>query len=337
VNLFFSNRFIIVAVFILGLVSGFYISGFSLLNNGQGIVKDIKPFREKENSYGLINPLLFYETPNSIDSKEFNSLIGVVNKVINEFKKGEGRNLSFYYRDLNDGIWVGINENDKYIPSSLLKVVVMIAYHKEIESQPDILSHRIEFSSELADLIGSIPHDRGTDLKVGKIYSVEDLINKMIIDSDNGATYALISEINDDSLGKIYNDLGLKNPGDAGRAYTISVNDYVPFIRILYNATYLNRDMSERALDLLSKSNFQDGIAAGVPRQFKVAHKYGETVYGSTDNEIDSIELHDCGIVYYPAKPYLLCIMSRGENLEILSQTIKTLSEAVFNFVSSSQ
>jgi len=28
------------------------------------------------------------------------------------------------------------------------------------------------------------------------------------------------------------------------------------------------------------------------------------------------VQLHDCGIVYYPETPYLLCVMTKGWNFE---------------------
>ncbi|MDO8560151.1 MAG: serine hydrolase [bacterium] len=56
----------------------------------------------------------------------------------------------------------------------------------------------------------------------------------------------------------------------------MSVKDYASFFRILYNASYLNREQSERALGLMTKTRFRDGIIAGVPAGRPVAHKFGE-------------------------------------------------------------
>jgi hypothetical protein len=90
--------------------------------------------------------------------------------------------------------------------------------------------------------------------------------------------------------------------------------------------------MSERALGLLSRVVFADGIVRGVPNQYAVAHKYGIRETGSSNER----QLHDCGIVYYPEHPYLLCVMSRGTNFDKLSETIQAISEVVFSEVSGS-
>jgi len=49
---------------------------------------------------------------------------------------------SVYFRDLNNGMWFGINEGVFYRPASMLKVPVMIAYFKLAESTPAILAKK---------------------------------------------------------------------------------------------------------------------------------------------------------------------------------------------------
>lgn len=77
---------------------------------------------------------------------------------------------------------------------------------------------------------------------------------------------------------------------------------------------------------MLSKTSFKKGLVAGVPKNIMVSHKYGERLY------VDSNEaqLHDCGIIYFPQTPYLLCIMTRGENFAELENTIKEISKNVY-------
>jgi beta-lactamase class A len=69
-------------------------------------------------------------------------------------------------------------------------------------------------------------------------------------------------------------------------------------------------------------------LVAGVPAGIPVAHKFGET--GQVGGER---QLHDCGIVYYPNSPYILCIMTRGNNFEELPNIIKQISSEVYKHV----
>src|SRR6185436_5295057 len=86
--------------------------------------------------------------------------------------------------------------------------------------------------------------------------------------------------------------------------------NYSHLFRALYNGTYLSHDASEKALELLSRTKFSDGIVAGVPKETTVSHKFGERTLSLNTSSIN--ELHDCGIVYYPGHPYFLCIMTKG-------------------------
>ena len=109
----------------------------------------------------------------------------------------------------------------------------------------------------------------------------------------------------------------------------MSVKTYAYFFRILYNATYLGHTYSEKALELLNNREFPDGIVAGVPENIPVAHKFGERTVESPEGIVTTEELHDCGIVYYPSKPYILCVMTKGTDIASLKEIIKTISKTV--------
>ena len=82
--------------------------------------------------------------------------------------------------------------------------------------------------------------------------------------------------------------------------------------------------MSEKALELLSKTTFNDGIVAGLPENIVVSHKFGEYILP------DEIELHDCGIIYYVQNPYFLCVMTRGKDEGELKNTISGISKIIY-------
>ena len=92
--------------------------------------------------------------------------------------------------------------------------------------------------------------------------------------------------------------------------------------------------MSEKALSYMSEVDFKQGLVAGVPGGIAIAHKFGEKTVGAS-GEIK--QLHDCGIVYYPNNPYLLCVMSRGDSFEYLDDTIREISHIVYEEVDRQQ
>jgi beta-lactamase class A len=186
----------------------------------------------------------------------------------------------------------------------------------------------LTYLPSIAQNLDSIPFEDPTKLTVGQTYVVNDLINKMIIESDNGAMNLLLSHIDNSYLSEIYTEIGLKAPAP-GAPYTISPADFSLFFRILYNGTYLSDASSEKALSILSQATFENGLLAGLPAGTTVAHKFGERIIGSGD-QITSVELHDCGIIYANQGPYLLCVMTRGKSLNSLANTISNISKMVY-------
>ena len=97
------------------------------------------------------------------------------------------------------------------------------------------------------------------------------------------------------------------------------------FFRILFNSSYLSRESSEKALELLANTEYSDALVSGIPKDVTVAHKFGEAGTGNVERQ-----LHDCGIVYFPNHPYLACIMTRGHNTETLRNSIQDISRFVY-------
>jgi hypothetical protein len=122
------------------------------------------------------------------------------------------------------------------------------------------------------------------------------------------------------------NDLGIKlSKGDDSSDY-VTVRQYSSLLRVLFNASYLNADYSEKALENLGNIEFKQGLNKGVPTNILIAHKFGEREL--TDK---TKQLHDCGIIYYPGHPYLLCVMTRGTDYNNLSDFIGKISNTIYS------
>lgn len=238
---------------------------------------------------------------------------------------------SVYFRDLNNGPWFGINDAELFSPSSLIKIPLMITYLKLAESDPSLLQKELLNTQAYNPDIQNFPPD--VTLVPNQKYTIEELIRRMIVYSDNLAYDLLNHQIDAQTILKVYNDLGVDiSPANSDPdGNIISVKAYGSFFRILYNSSYLNRDMSEKALKLLSLSKFTQGIVAGVAKNITVAHKFGERQYLATGQK----QFHDCGIVYLPHQPYLICIMTRGHNFENLIHTIRDISSQIYTSLSS--
>jgi beta-lactamase class A len=278
--------------------------------------------REKNTSTFFTSPLLECSDYDSISNKTVNEVKEEVSALIQDWeKKPEVEKISVYFRDLNNGPWFGLGEKEEFIPGSLLKVPLMISVLREAMENPNILDREVllvkdeSFKQEIAS---------SASLEFGKKYTIAQLVEAMIRFSDNSAADALFKNLKAERLEQSYSDLGISVPQND--QYTVSVRTYASFFRILYNATYVSQAYSEKALYLLANTEFNDGIVAGVPSSVFVAHKFGERF----DEKTGLKQLHDCGIIYLPNRPYLLCIMSKGSNVKVLEEVTADVSRIIY-------
>lgn len=314
---------------------GFFV-GRSSVPNDDGNFEQIREKQFQPRKYTFINPLLGCNVAEKKENEEFSPLRREIEKVISQkITTGQAQKISIYF-DTRDGHWLTINPTEKYFPASLLKVPVMIAYYKEAESNPSVLSQKLAYD-------GSFDINRGEFFKPTKpllpnvSYTVEELIEKMIVYSDNNALAILSSNINAAGLQEIFTDLGLDFPPVASPQNLtdfMGVKSYANFFRVLYNTTYLNKEMSERALALMSKTDFQSGLRASLPPEIFVSHKFGEKDFvNQPQNTTVEKELHDCGIIYFPERPYILCVMTKGTDNMQLAKTIEDISRTVYQYI----
>lgn len=238
--------------------------------------------------------------------------------------------VGVYFRDLNNGTSFGIDANESFTGASLLKVPVMIGYFKRLEREPALMSETIVYDPARHRVQDRTPNIQPPDeLIPGRAYPIDQLIARMITLSDNTAASMLVQNMGSRDVVSVLKDMGIFLSQREDDAW-IRLNDYAAIFRILYNSTYLEREYSNGSLQLLSNCRFKDGLVAGVDPGIVVAHKFGERRTGTLN------QFHDCGIVYAPGRPYMLCIMTRGQKMEPLISTVAQISRLVFDEIRNS-
>lgn len=322
-------NFRIITVVTISLVLGFLIGNYtSILNSNK-----LNSIENCESKYSFINNKIGCTKKIVIKKHEYVKLNQDINSYIAyEKSRNHIHHISVYFRDLHAGPTLGIQEQARFAPASLLKVPLLISYLELAEKEPDLLNKKIIFKNS-SDIIEQTSTNSSI-LKENNQYTVDELLSYMIVQSDNTAYAVLLSTQKilypKNSFQETLLDLGLISPRTPTED-TITVKAYSSLFRHLYNSSFLSPEMSEKALGLLQKSEFHKGLVAGVPSGTIVAHKFGERD-GLT---IGEKQLHDCGIIYYPGNPYLLCVMTRGDNFDELAGVIKTVSEKVYKEVDS--
>jgi len=254
-----------------------------------------------------------------------------------QYTAGAATNVAFYFRDLKAGPAFGINEDETFIPASLLKLPVMMSIFQLEEEQPGFIKTTLNYST--SSIAVAVPQGIDTPdvpgMQFGQNYTIEQLMASTIIYSDNLAYYLLVGYMNTSvpnggaDINNALQELGIVDPSNVDQQ-SVSVMQYASLFRLLYNVSFLSPAHSEELLSWLSQSTFTDGLKAGVPRGVTVADKWGLRSLSSGTQEF-----HDCGVVYYPGNPYALCVMTEGTNQTQLATIIATISKMVYTEVDS--
>ncbi len=299
-------------------------------------VPEVTPRPLRATGYAFISPLLSCNFNALKVIPEAQTISDDITKVIQQHEQaGDITKASTFFGDFATSAWSDTFQNETYYPSSITKIPIMMAYLAMAESSSTVLDTPITYPAGSSDLNDAQETKPEASLVPGQTYTVEELIEHMIKYSDNNAAALLFNALDPNTLREVYTELNIPINPDP----TVSNLDFITptqvsiLFRVLYNSTYLSRDDSERALDLLSQTTFTEGLVAGVPTGTTVSHKFG-VVGIVTDGVETGRELHDCGIVYAPGHPYTLCVMTRGTSgLTSMESVISDISKTVYEDV----
>lgn len=251
-----------------------------------------------------------------------------------EFDPVANERFSFYFETLNSGGWVGIRETEKMSPGSLRKVPLLAATFKRIEQREIGLDNKIVIKERHLDNVLGLENAVGPLAKrgAGTTITVREAIELIAHQSDNTATMALVEAVGYAAYADAMFALGLSwktwESNFSQRRmvdYPLSASEFSRAFRALYYSGYLTPEHSERILRELSNSTFTQGMRAGIPAEVLVSHKTGDWRVGD--------QHHDCGIVYFPDNPFILCIMTNGLDKQRALKLIEEISRITFDYV----
>lgn len=274
---------------------------------------------------GLINPLVDCAVHADVDTPKENELQNLISSLVDEAEEDpQVDHVSVYFLALVTGPGIRIHAHIPFAAASLLKVPILIAYLRQAEADPGLLDRTLVYKhADERELRRVQNFEVAEPLEDGKAYTIRELLRRMIVASDNVAATMLVNSPYNIDIVQSLTDMGvplIKKDGDS----LVTVEAYASIFRILYNSTYLGQQASNEALRLLAQVRFKNGIEAGLDGNPTVAHKYGEREVGGVD------QFHDCGIVYLPKRPYVLCVMTRGKDMKKQIEAVGKISRGIF-------
>ncbi|MEY2640996.1 MAG: hypothetical protein RL150_389 [Candidatus Parcubacteria bacterium] len=294
------------------------------------IVLTIFYFRERESNpahaletYSFINP-----TRNLIEQKHFFSTLQPLREDIRNTiadYEAEGYRVGLYFEYLNTGGNISVNPDMRFWPASLSKMPTAFVVMKKIQDGDWELSNELVLFEEDRDNRFGMLYTE----PVGTRLTVEELLKKLLVESDNTAHKMLIRNVASTEFDMLIEALGMGELFD--KEYDITAKEYSRIFSALFNASYLDREHSQMLLTYLAETPFTEFIDSGIPDDVVFSHKIGE--------EFEKSVFLDSGIVYVPNRPYLITIMvdtsANDGGVEKAKEIMKTLSEKAYNYVAS--
>jgi beta-lactamase class A len=185
-----------------------------------------------------------------MDNQEIN-LEKPLQEFIEEKKyNNEVTHISAYYRNLNNGNRFGINEKEMFSPASLMKLPLLLLYLKKIEQDPKVRYQKLIYKQDPVESEykqNIVPKKK---LIENQAYTIKELLERMITYSDNKASLLLEKNITLSEYKKTFTDNNMIFPEliDGRFDNNLKVIDYAKFFRILFNSSYVNKELSNYAL-----------------------------------------------------------------------------------------
>lgn len=281
----------------------------------------------------LTNPLADSKEYHDYDISPVANMASILeNAVASQIKKGAANSISVYFRDLTNNQVIGINEEEVFSPASLLKVPVLISILKYAEDSPNTLHDQVTYNLPSEHIHKATGISDQSALIRGRSYTIEQLLEIMVVVSDNEATILLLEYIDRVAPGfrtQVETDLKLETPPHLNYMDDyLTVRTYSAFFRTLFNASYLSVEMSEKALGMLSKTGYGNGIRQAIPLEIPISQKFGHRKLDENRHQY-----HHFAIVYHSSKPFLIGIMTKGKSTEALQSTIATIAHTTYQAV----
>ena len=209
-------------------------------------------------------------------------LIGNINKII----ENSNENISILINEINDTNYIySYNTEIQLVSASIIKVPIMLAILNEVQNA------RLNFKDKILVKNQDILEDTEIFENGEGYYTIYELLNWMIIKSDNTATNVLIRKIGMETVNNyLINVLETKstylqrymldeNAIKNGFNNYSSQQDMLNIFTKLFNKTILNDELCDVSIKILYNQRCQNQIMRYIYEPVKFAHKTGSLDY----------------------------------------------------------
>lgn len=239
-----------------------------------------------------------------------------------KLKKMKG-NIGFYYAGLDETVTLTFNPDMPVIAASVIKIPIMIEAFRRFEDGN--LDPNAIYTVKKEDHMPSC--GALNRMHVGLEVTIRDLVELMIILSDNSATNILIDMLGPELVTETIRGYGAKHSVLRRRLFNtelwrkginnhITAGDMGVLLEKMYRGEIVSPEASAEMIGILKEQRLNSKIPFFLePKEIITAHKTGE----------DDNTTHDVGIVY-AKKPFVLCMVSNETDVPKFERLIQDIA-----------
>jgi beta-lactamase class A len=233
---------------------------------------------------------------------------------------GFGGSASVVVENLQDGRYAATNESQTWYAASTFKAAILLTAYQQRDAGT------LDFDKAVTLEDKYTQYDLGTleylHLKTGDQVTIRDAIRGMIVVSDTSLAALMQDQVGGNNVDATLRDIGATVMTVNSHDLPTTALDLARLMIAIYAGQGVTEESRDEMLSLLAQEWYTQGIVAGLPAGTQYAHKSGS--YGAA--------VHDAGIVWGPAGPYVIVVMTDGSGAWT---PIANVSAAVWSYFAS--
>jgi len=262
----------------------------------------------------------------AVNPDDWQSLADAVSARADQF----GGNVGYIIKDFRSGQVASANSGGTFPSASLIKFPILCAAFQAVEERK--LSLGTPITLQRGDKRGGSGILKLT--LAGTVYTNRELLEAMIVHSDNTAAELLIRQLGYDYLQKTFARLGLHDTVITPDGFRLtsrrvtednitSPRDMAYLLEKIYKRELVSAEASEQMLDIMKHQKLRDRLPRFLPIGWEIAHKTG----------LLRRACHDVGIVFSPRGDYLICVLtSHDVTYKTAKRFIASVGRITFDF-----
>lgn len=187
-------------------------------------------------------------------------------------------------------------ETDQFTAASIIKLPIIASFYYQVEKgELDLSTTHVLKKEDKFSGAGSLQYQ-----SIGTKFTLGQLAKIALSESDNTAAGILRKLTGDSLINQLMIEWGMAQTDLENNLTT--AGDVALFFKKLYQKELLGVEFSNKMIEDLTNTAYEDRIPQGVPEGIQVAHKVGS----------ETGVVSDAGIIFTPKDPFVLVVLSQN-------------------------